>query len=174
MNNIKNTMIPSLSRLGMGVVILGAGLGLVSCSTTAPDETTQSSAPSSSPSATATVEQSSPAASSSPEASSTEAAARTLNLKVTGAKDSALVKALVITSAHKAQDGQMTSHALPFEKKVELAKGEEITKVLVIGKYADGATGDIACSISIDGKEVKSNSSTGHKPAECLLVDNVK
>lgn len=65
----------------------------------------------------------------------------------------------------------MTSQSLPFEETIKLDAGERITKILVLAKYPDGQTGEIACSISIDGKQNSTDTSTSHKPAECFVTN---
>lgn len=106
------------------------------------------------------------AAESAPEASS-----RQVVMTVTGAKSSALVKTLVVTNDGKEQGGQMNTETLPFTQEVTVGVDQPFTKILVIAKYKDGQTGDIKCTIEIDGEEQATNSSTGHQPAECLVVE---
>ncbi|UIK87628.1 hypothetical protein [Arthrobacter polaris] len=96
---------------------------------------------------------------------------RKVLLHVEGAKSDALVKALVITADGKESGGEMTTQTLPFNQELTLPANSVFTKILVLGKYASGATGEISCSISIDGKEVAAQTSTDHKPAECLFVE---
>ena len=96
---------------------------------------------------------------------------RKVVLHVEGAKSDALVKALVITADGKESGGEMTTQTLPFNQELTLPANSVFTKILVLGKYASGATGEISCSISIDGKEVAAQTSTDHKPAECLFVE---
>lgn len=151
------------------------GLGLSGCSSdeaapTATETVTESA------SATAALETtpaaSAPAASTEATAeSSTTAADRKVTLEVKGAKSNALVKTLVITHDGKETGGKMVKEALPFTKDLTLPADTTLTKILVLGKYADGGTGDISCSITVDGKSESSNSSTGHKPAECLFIE---
>ncbi len=99
------------------------------------------------------------------------AAERKVTLTVQGEKDNAMVKALVITADGKETGGRMVDETLPFSKKVSLRTETEVTKVLIIAKYRHGATGELSCDISIDGKSLASNTSTTHKPARCFFVD---
>lgn len=112
-----------------------------------------------------------PAAEPEAEKSDPAATSRQVVMKVTGAKSSALVKTLVVTNDGKEQGGQMNTQTLPFTQEVAVGVDQPFTKILVIAKYKDGQTGDINCSIEIDGQEQAVNSSSGHQPAECLIVE---
>ncbi|MFB9165037.1 hypothetical protein [Arthrobacter psychrochitiniphilus] len=160
-----------------GASLLLLGLSLAGCSTSTPGATTETSNSTSSTQggAEAAVDVQTPASTAAtPSATASEKAGaqgRTVTMHVEGAKSDALVKALVVTDDGKESGGEMTSQKLPFDQEVTLPAGAAFTKVLVLGKYASGATGEISCSISIDGVNVSSQSSTNHKPAECLFVE---
>ncbi len=170
----------SMSTLA-GASLLLLGLSLAGCSTSTPGATTETSNSTSSTQggAEAAVDVQTPASTAAtPSATASEKASekagaqgRTVTMHVEGAKSDALVKALVVTDDGKESGGEMTSQKLPFDQEVTLPAGAAFTKVLVLGKYASGATGEISCSISIDGVNVSSQSSTNHKPAECLFVE---
>lgn len=140
------------------------GLALAGCSTSAPESTAETSG-----SAEVTTAATAPSAKPSEQAAATE---RKVAMHVEGAQSGALVKSLVVTADGKESGGEMTTQALPFDQEVSLPAESVFTKVLVLGKYASGATGEISCSISIDGVEVSSVTSNNHKPAECLFVEN--
>ncbi|WP_210099349.1 hypothetical protein [Paeniglutamicibacter antarcticus] len=162
-------------RVGAVASIGLLGLGLAGCSTdeaapTATATVTESASATAAPETTPAA--SSPAASTKATAESSSAAAeRKVTLEVKGAKSNALVKTLVITHNGKKTGGKMVKETLPFTKDLTLPADTTFTKILVLGKYADGGTGDISCDITIDGKSESSNSSTGHKPAECLFIE---
>lgn len=163
-----------VSRVSAVASIGLLGLGLVGCSV---DETAPTVAATVTESATASTAPATPPAVSAPAASmeaaaesTTAAAVRTLTLEVKGSKSSALVKTLVITHDGKETGGKMAKESLPFTKELALPANTSLTKILVLGKHTDGSTGDISCSITIDGKSETSISSTGHKPAECLFI----
>ncbi|GAA4376184.1 hypothetical protein [Paeniglutamicibacter cryotolerans] len=162
-------------RGGTSLALLGLGLaGCSSAAAPAPTVTVTASVPTQAPAAAT------PSATTAPEATATTAAPspsteaaveRRVVMTVTGAKDTALVKALVVTSDSKESDAQMRSQKLPFTREVTLPATTDFTKVLVLGKYSSGATGKISCTVSIDGKEVASSSSSSHQPAECLFIN---
>jgi len=89
---------------------------------------------------------------------------------VTGAKDSALIKTVIVTGDGKETGGKMTTQTLPFTLEPELPEGSAFTKLLVIAKYPDGSKAEIACSIAVDGVVMDSNNSSTSKPAECLVI----
>lgn len=91
-------------------------------------------------------------------------------LSVTGAKDSALIKTVIVTGDGKETGGKMTTQTLPFTLEQELPEGSAFTKLLVIAKYPDASKAEIACSIAVDGVVMDSNNSSTSKPAECLVI----
>ncbi len=160
------------------------GLFLAGCSTSAQETAPEASNGSASVTGTsdAPVDVETPATPSKPSetADATAAAkpsenaaskARKVTMHVEGAKSNALVKALVVTADGKESGGEMTSQTLPFDQEVTLPADSVFTKVLVLGKYPSGGTGEISCSISIDDVSVSSQASSSHKPAECLFVE---
>ena len=140
------------------------GLALAGCSTSAPESAAESSSSVETTSAAAA-----PSAKPSEKAGATK---RKVTMHVEGAQSGALVKSLVVTADGLESGGEMTTQALPFDQEVSLPAESVFTKVLVLGKYASGASGEISCSISIDGVEVSSETSSNHKPAECTFVEN--
>ncbi|XBH22120.1 hypothetical protein V5R04_02500 [Jonesiaceae bacterium BS-20] len=96
---------------------------------------------------------------------------RQVVINISGAKSSALVKTLVITNDGKEQGGKMITQSLPFTQEVALATDNSFTKILVIAKYKDGQTGTLDCSIEIDGEVAATDSTTSHRPAECLVIE---
>lgn len=165
MSPVKTPVKTIVLRACAGASILLLGLGQTGCSTTsetAPHSTNITApAPSETTSAPTTATGSSVAA---PE--------RHIALSVTGAKESAQVKVLVVTSDGKQSGGDMKPQTLPFTHELTIPSGTNFTKILVLGKYTNGATGEISCSVTIDGKVVSTNTSTSHKPAECLVLEN--
>lgn len=177
MNSVKTQLKTVALRACAGASIALMGLGLAGCSSTS--ETTASNAPTtvsaSAETAGTTPSQQGPApteTASTPTESSVAATERHATLSVTGAKDSALVKTLVISSDGKESGGEMKQQALPFTQELTIPAGTDFTKILVLGKYANGETGEISCSVAVEGKTVSTNSSTGHQPAECLVLEN--
>lgn len=130
-----------------------------------------SSQPASSQPAVAPETIASPTASSSASSPSTQV----LTLRVTGAKSSALVKTLAVTSAGSSGDTDeqsgMKQQTLPFEEQITVPKGTAFSKALIVAKYPSGATDQISCTISVDGKEVSSSSSSSHEPGKCLFLN---
>lgn len=184
--NYKGASKYSLSTI-VGASTLLLGLTLTGCSTNAPEPAAETSNGSSTPkvapdtagdadapatataATTAAAEPSEKADSKPTEKAGSQG--RQVTMHVEGAQSEALVKALVVTGGGKETGGEMTSQTLPFDQQVTLPAGSVFNKILVLGKYASGATGEISCSISIDGVNVSSQSSSGHKPAECLFVE---
>lgn len=168
----------SLSTI-VGASTLLLGLALTGCSTSAPESAAETSNSSSSSKGApeAAVDADAPATakpSEKVESKPTDKAGsqgRTVTMHVEGAQSEALVKALVVTDDGKETGGDMTSQTLPFDQEVTLPAGSVFNKVLVLGKYGSGATGEISCSISIDGVNVSRQTSSNHKPAECLFVE---
>lgn len=153
-------------------MLLAAGLGLSACTTSEqPPAQTSPTSTSASPSRIQPTQALKAVSSNRTSPSSPTAKTQSVALQVNGAKAQALVKTLVITSAGKKSSGNMTSQSLPFEETIELTAGESITKILVLAKYTDGQTGEIACSISIDGKQISTDTTTSHKPAQCLVTN---
>ncbi|MEO6530140.1 MAG: hypothetical protein ABI563_17595 [Specibacter sp.] len=120
-----------------------------------------------------------PPASSATVAAATEPSApahidggSTVTVKVNGTKGSALVKSLVVTDDGKETGAEMTQQTLPYTQTLSIPARQTFTKVFVLAKYPSGATDDISCSVSVDGKEVAANSSNNHRPVECLFVEN--
>ncbi|MGX1751277.1 hypothetical protein [Glutamicibacter protophormiae] len=153
-------------------MLLAVGCGLGACTTqdqaseqVAPRTTSNSSTP------TQPTQDLTTASDSTTPSGSPTAKTQGIALQVTGAKSQGLVKTLVVTSAGKKEGGKMTSQSLPLEETIELAAGERITKILVLAKYPDGQTGEIACGIFIDDKQVSTDASTNHKPAKCLVTN---
>lgn len=171
----------------IGASSLLLALVLTGCSTNAPESSpeTSNSSSSSKGAAEAAEDADAPATttptttaadkpSAKAEAKPTEKAGaqdRKVTMHVEGAQSEALVKALIITDDGKETGGEMTTQTLPFDHEVTLPGGSVFNKVLVLGKYASGATGEISCSISIDGVNVSSQTSSNHKPAECMFIE---
>lgn len=142
------------------------GLSLSACSPAAPENTG------------AEIASETSAASSTPAASATETSAtagnvgeRTVTVQVNGTQGSALIKSLVVTDDGKESGAEMTQQALPYTQTLSVPAGQTFTKIFVLAKYPSGATDDISCSVSVDGKEVAANSSNNHQPVECLFVE---
>lgn len=155
------------------------GLSLAGCSTDAPAPAAESSSAASATQEVTATETATEGAVTAPVATPAEnskkatsaPAGRKVTLQVKGAKSDGVVKALVITADGKESGGEMKPEKLPFSQELTLPTDSVFTKILVLGKYPSGGTGEISCSISIDGKEVASQTSTSHKPAECLFVE---
>lgn len=167
----QNMLVKSLSV----AAIAALGVGLAGCSSTdntpTPTVTVTETAEPQTQEPAAEPDAQEPAAEPEPHESTPAATSRQVAMKVTGAKSSALVKTLVVTSDGKEQGGQMTTQTLPFTQEVTVGVDQPFTKILVIAKYKNGQTGDIKCAIEIDGQEQSTNSSSGHQPAECLIVE---
>ncbi|MCY0905298.1 hypothetical protein [Arthrobacter sp. H14-L1] len=156
-----------------GITMAALGLSLAGCSTT------ETAAPAESPSAVSPVQKplsaeattdvtTTPSTDPTP---STVPVGRLVSLHVEGAHANALVKTLVVTGDGKENGGDMQDVKLPFDQELTLPADASFTKVLVLGKYASGATGEISCTVTIDGRQVASQSSGNHRPAECLFVE---
>ncbi|MDO5752491.1 hypothetical protein [Arthrobacter sp.] len=156
-----------------GVTLMMLGLSLAGCSTNdpAPAANSTSTVDATQGAAVPVMDPATPAAATAAPASQEAPAERKVTLHVEGAKSDALVKALVVTADGKESGGEMKTEQLPFNQELTLPADSTFTKILVLGKYASGATGEISCSISIDGKEVAAQKSDNHKPAECLFVE---
>lgn len=109
-----------------------------------------------------------------PDVAGSEAAATTaqrlVTLSVQGTRGDALIETVTVTSEGKEGGSGMSTKTLPFTEELALPADSTLNKIMVLGKYADGVTAEISCSITVDGKQVASHSSTGHKPAKCLFT----
>lgn len=161
----------SSHRKFAAVAVALLGLSLAGCSPDTPAPVADSAAATtpSQESTTAPIDVATSSATTSQEAST--ASGRMATLHVTGSRSEALIKTVVVTSDGKERNGEMTTKTLPFNEEITLPAESAFTKVLVLGKYANGATADISCTITIDGTEVASQTSSSHKPAECLFVE---
>lgn len=99
------------------------------------------------------------------------AAGRAVTVNVQGSRSEALVKTVIVSAEGKESGGEMNTEKLPYNQELTLPGDSTFTKIIVVAKYANGATADLSCSITIDGSSVASDSSSGHKPAECLFVE---
>lgn len=148
------------------------GLSLAACSPASTDAPSESSpvavSESAAPATAAPAKSAAAVETTAPPAAATE---RKVTVKVTGAKDSALVKSLVVTNDDKETDGEMVQQTLPYTQEFSLPAGATFTKILVLAKYPSGGTGEISCTVTVDGKEVATNSSSNHEPAKCLFVE---
>lgn len=93
-----------------------------------------------------------------------------VTVEITGSKPSALVKALVVTDEEQDNDGQMRQESLPYNIEMDLPAGGDFTKILVLGKYANGAAGEISCTVSINDERVAEDTSNGRQPAKCIVL----
>lgn len=153
-----------------GASIALLGLALAGCSS---NEATPMAAVAVTETAPATAVPDATSAASTPAPSKESASVpdeRKVVLEVKGVKSSAWVKTLVITADGKKTEGKMVQETLPFAQDLPFPADTTFLKILVLGKYADGAEGDISCSIMVDGRSVSGSSSAGHRPAECLFV----
>ncbi|WP_326698104.1 hypothetical protein OG909_12600 [Streptomyces sp. NBC_01754] len=159
-----------VSRAWTGVTIAILGMGLAGCATGDPSPAATAESQSSETSQNTRPPSADESSSANANDASGAAAEQTVTLTVQGEKRNALVKTLVITADGKETGGRMVNESLPFSKKVTLPTATEFTKILIIAKYPDGAIGELSCDVSVDGKSLVGNTSTTHKPAECLFV----
>lgn len=181
MNFTKNMMTKPglLTKLGAVSAAAVLSLTLAACGTSDPVEdpaptVTETVEPTVAPEPTASESaepEATDAPTESPEATQTPASERKVVINVEGAKSSALVKTLVVTNDGKEEGGKMNTETLPFTKELTVGADKPFTKILVIAKYKDGQTGNISCTVEIDGEEAAANSSNTHQPAECLIIE---
>lgn len=153
----------TLQPLSAGAAVAMLGLLLTACS---PAET---AAPTDTSGAAGSTVVSAPAASDA--APTAEAGQHNISVTVTGARDSALVKTVVVGSDRQENGGEMRTQALPYNEEFTASSESGFTKVFVLAKYDSGQTADISCSITVDGKEVAANNSSNHQPSECLFIN---
>lgn len=180
MNFRKNMMTKPglLTRLGAVSAVAVLSLTLAACGSSDPVEepaptVTETVEPTVAPEPTEseTAEPEATETTEAPEATEAPAAERKVVINVKGDKSSALVKTLVVTNDGKEEGGKMNTETLPFTKELTVGADKPFIKILVIAKYKDGQTGDISCTVEIDGKEAASDSSKTHQPAECLIIE---
>ncbi len=172
MNSTNPAVRKSVLSVFAGIMMAALGLSLAGCSTT---ETTAQAEP---PGAVSPGPRPMPAeaitavttAPSTASALSTASQGRLVSLHVEGARASALVKTLVVTADGKENGAGMRDVELPFDEELTLPADVSVTKILVLAKYASGAAGKISCAVTIDDRQVASQSSSNHRPAECLVV----
>lgn len=120
---------------------------------------------------TATTASAAPTTTTAPAATAAPAAGRLVTLSVQGTRSDALIETVIVTSEGKESGSSMSTKTLPFNEELTLPADSTFNKILVLGKYPDGGTEDISCSITVDGKQVASQSSSNHKPAKCLFLE---
>ncbi|MFC8302657.1 hypothetical protein ACFUCV_03130 [Specibacter sp. NPDC057265] len=149
------------------------GLSLSACSPqAAPADPATEDAPA--VAAPTTAEAPAASASGSPDVAAPAAGSaggKAVTVNVQGSRSEALVKTVIVSAEGKESGGEMNTEKLPYNQELTLPGDSTFTKIIVVAKYANGATADLSCSITIDGSSVASDSSSGHKPAECLFVE---
>ncbi len=99
-----------------------------------------------------------------------EPAEHLVTVQVTGKHPRAMVKTVVTTASGKESGGPMQEQKLPYTHELTIVEGQAFTKILVVAKYSDGASGTLSCSITVDGEEASAASATERKPATCQFL----
>ncbi|UCR87841.1 hypothetical protein [Mycetocola spongiae] len=155
-------------RLGMALGIMLIGGLLASCATRPEAE---AASPTPVASSTAAPEESAePAPEITPDTVPAEGTA-TVRYSVTGSSSYALIRDVMVTEGD-GSDRDVVRQALPYESETVLTADQldRFYKLVLFAKNIDGQSGDISCTITVNGEVRAQQSQSGYRPVTCLVV----